>query len=108
MSNEGAETFEVSPQQAKPERREKQTVADKSFLHVTIVDHNPVIEGTDEASFVDVRIPLGMVEAGLRIIPAGKLGEIDPTMIVQMVEMGAAGELLRVNEGKKSILIRIE
>jgi len=105
MSEEGVETFQVSPQE-QPERR--QAVAEKRFLHVTVVDHNPVIEGTDEVSYIDVKIPLGMAEAGLKMIPAGKLGEIDPALIVQMVNMGAEGDLVRVNEEKKSIHIRIE
>ena len=106
MSDEGQETFEVS-QPDQPQRRAA-GVADKRFLHVTIIDHNPGIEGTDDVSFIDVRIPLGMVEAGLRMIPQGKLGEVDPALIVQMVNMGAEGELIRINEEKKSIQIRIE
>lgn len=106
MSNEGIETFEVSPQE-QPERREP-VASNNKFLHVTIVDHNPVIEGTDDSSFVDVRIPVGMVESGLKMIPGNKLGDVDPAMIVQMVEMGAEGELIRVNEEKKSISIRVE
>jgi len=86
MSEEGVETFQVSPQE-EPQRR--QAVAEKRFLHVTVVDHNPVIEGTDEVSYVDVRIPLGM-------------------LIVQMVNMGAEGDLVRMNEEKKTIHIRVE
>ena len=106
MSEEGLETFEIS-QPDQPQRRAA-TVADNRFLHVTIIDHNPVIEGTDDVSFIDVRIPLPMVEAGLRMIPQGKLGEGDPALIVQMVSMGAEGELIRINEEKKSLQIRIE
>ncbi|MBS3762861.1 MAG: hypothetical protein KGZ25_06105 [Planctomycetes bacterium] len=104
MSEEGIETFEVSPEET-PERREE--VANNKFLHVTIVDHNPVIEGTDEVSFVDVRIPLAKLESGLNMIPREKFGEVDPELLVQMVEMGAEGELIRIDEEKKSINIRV-
>jgi len=105
MREEGLETFQVSAQE-QPERR--RAVAEKKFLHVTIVDHNPVIEGTDEVSYVDVRIPVAIVEAGLRMIPQGKLGDIDPALIVQMVNMGAEGDLIRMNEEKKTIHVRVE
>ena len=105
MSDEGNETFEVSPQE-QPLRRE--TVAEKRFLHVTIVDHNPVIEGTDDVSYIDLRIPVGMAEAGLRMVPQGKLGSVDPSLVVQMVEMGASGEIVKIEEQKKTINIRIE
>jgi len=105
MRDEGLETFQVSTQE-QPERR--RAVAEKKFLHVTIVDHNPVIEGTDEVSYVDVRIPVAIVEAGLRMIPQGKLGDIDPALIVQMVNMGAEGDLIRMNEEKKTIHVRVE
>ncbi len=105
MSEEGMETFQVSPQE-RAERRE--AVSEKRFLHVTVIDHNPVIEGTDEVSYIDVRIPLTMVETGLKMIPEGKLGDIDPGLIVQMVNMGAEGEIIRMNEEKKSVYVRIE
>ncbi len=105
MSDEGAETFEIAPEE-KPERRKK--VAEKKFLHVTVVDHNPIVEGTDEVSYVDIRIPLALAEAGLKMIPAAKLGNIDPALIVQMVEMGATGEIVKINEEKKTISIRVE
>ena len=105
MGDEDMDTFEVT-QRANPERREE--AVSKRFLHVTIIDHNPVIEGTDEVSFVDVRIPVSMIDAGLKMIPAGKLGDIDPGLIVQMVEMGAEGEIVRIEEEKKSIHIRFE
>ena len=105
MGEEEVETFEVSP--AKPlERRE--TVAEKRFLHITVIDHNPIIDGTGEVSHVDLRIPLGLAEAGLRMLPAGKLGGIDLALIVQMIDMGADGEILRIDEEKKSINIRVE
>jgi hypothetical protein len=106
MSDEGTETFQVSGEEAPPQRRQGAPV--KKFLHVTIVDHNPIIDGTDEASFIDVRIPLGMVEAGLSMVPEGKLGNLDPQMIVQMVNMGAEGELIRTQEEKKSVHVRVE
>jgi len=105
MRDEGLETFQVSAQE-QPERRH--AVGERRFLHVTIVDHNPVIEGTDEVSFIDVKIPVAMVEAGLKMIPQGKLGEIDPALIVQMVSMGAEGDLIRMNEEKKTIHVRVE
>ena len=105
MSDEGSETFEVSPQE-QPQRRE--TVAEKRFLHVTIVDHNPIIEGTDDVSYIDLRIPVGMAEAGLKMVPQGKLGSVDPSLVVQMVEMGASGEIVKIEEQKKTINIRIE
>jgi hypothetical protein len=95
MSNEGIETFEVGPK-GKSERREP--VVSKKVLHVTVIDHRPVV----------VRIPLGMVEAGLRMIPPGKLGDVDPALIVQMVEMGAEGEIVKLQEEKRSISIRVE
>ena len=59
-------------------------------------------------SFVDLRIPVPLVESGLKMIPAGKLGNIDPTLLVQMVEMGAVGEIIKINEEKKTISIRVE
>ena len=105
MTEQGMETFEVSPEQP-PTRRKP--VAETKCVHVTIVDHTPVVEGTDDVSYMDVKIPLAMIEAGLRIIPEGKLGKIDPALIVQMVELGATGELVNINEEKKSIRIRIE
>lgn len=108
MSEEGLEAFEVSPQEEPQASRREPMANAKKFLHVTIVDHNPVIDGTDDSSYVDVRIPIGMVESGLHMIPTQKLGDIDPDLIVQMVEMGAEGELVRVNEEKKSISIRVE
>lgn len=108
MADEELETFEVTPQESEQPTERRETVAEKKFLHVTIVDHNPVIEGTDDSSFIDVRIPLGMVEAGLRTIPDEKFGTIDPAMIVQMVEMGAEGELVQIKEERKSIHIRVE
>jgi hypothetical protein len=102
---EEVESFEVSPTK-KPERRV--TVAEKKFLHITIIDHNPIIEGTGEASHIDLRIPLAMAEAGLRMIPQGKLSNIDPALVVQAIEMGAEGEIARIDEEKKSIHIRVE
>ena len=105
MSQEGMETFEVSAEEMTARR---EPVAEKRCLHITVVDHTPIVEGTDDVSFIDLKIPLGMVEAGLKLVPEGKLGKLDPTLIVQMVEMGASGELVKINEEKKSISIRIE
>ena len=125
MSEDGFETFEVSPteepepvsqdtsesmeENANENSNRSQTMQESQrCLHVTIVDHNPVIDGTDDSSYIDLRIPLAMVEAGLELIPQKKLGDIDPDMIVQMVKMGAQGELVNISEEKKSISIRIE
>lgn len=108
MADEGLETFEVGSGETVEESERRQPVVSKKFLHVTIVDHNPVIEGTDDSSFVDVRIPLGMAEEGLKTIPDEKFGTIDPAMIVQMVEMGAEGELVQIKEERKSINVRVE
>ena len=105
MSSEEMETFQVSPAE-KPRRKEP--VAEKRFLHITVVDHNPVVEGTDDVSYVDMKIPVVMAEAGLKMVPGGKLGNIDPSLIVQMIELGADGELINIKEEKKSISIRIE
>jgi len=110
MSQEGLGEFGVA--QPVSEREEipmgKTSVGGKKYLHVTIIDHTPIIEGTDEESFVNLRIPVSLVESGLQMVPPGKLGKIDPELIVQMVEDGAEGELVNINEGKKSVTIRIE
>lgn len=108
MADEGLETFEVSSGETTEEPERREPVASQKFLHVTIVDHNPVIDGTDDSSFIDVRIPLGMAEAGLRAIPEEKFGTVDPSLVVQMVEMGAEGELVQIKEERKSISIRVE
>jgi len=114
MGEEGLEPFEVS-QSAEPEpqvepkpRRRAGTVAEKRYLCVTVVDHNAVIEQTGEESYINLRIPVALAEAGLRMVPEGKLGRIDPQLIVDMVEEGATGELVNIAEEKKSITIRIE
>ncbi len=83
-------------------------MADRKFLCVTIVDHNPVIDGTGEESYINIRVPVSLAEAGLRMIPDGKLGRIQPELIVEMIEDGAMGELINVKEEKKSISIRVE
>ena len=112
MSEEGMETFEVQPGQPTEETekspKRRAPVADKRVLHVTVVDHTPIIEDTDEASYIDLRIPLDMAEAGLKMVPQGKLGEIDPELVVQMVAMGSTGELVKIDNDKKSISIRVE
>ena len=105
MSGQGVETFEVAPQE---EARGRQMVTGKKVLHITIVDHNPIVEGTDDVTYVDLKIPVGLVEAGLKMLPANKLGNIDPSLLVQMVEMGAEGEIVKINEEKKTISIRVE
>ena len=105
MSHEEAETFEVSPKE-QPRRREP--VPEKKILHITIVDHTPVVEGTDDVSFIDLRVPVAMAEAGLRMVPEGKLGSIDPALVVQMIELGADGEIIKINEEKKTVSIRLE
>jgi hypothetical protein len=117
MSDEELEPFDVAgpsepvpePEEpAEPQRRGAAAVAEKRYLCITIVDHNPVIEGTGEESFVNVRIPVGLAEAGLRMVPEGKLGKIEPELIVEMIEEGALGELINIKEEKKSISIRVE
>jgi len=114
MSDEGLETFEVSgtpePEPARPSRPERRvgTVAEKRYLCITIVDHNAVIEGTGEESYINLRVPVALAEAGLRMVPEGKLGKIDPELIVEMIEEGASGELINLHEEKKTLSIRIE
>jgi hypothetical protein len=114
MSDEGLETFEVSgPPESEPERRAKTerrgaTVAEKRYLYVTIVDHTAIIEQTGEESFISLRIPVALAEAGLKTIPEGKLGRIDPQLIVDMIEEGATGELISITEEKKTISIRVD
>jgi hypothetical protein len=103
MSEE--ETFEVSAEEPAARR---ESVAEKRVLHITVVDHTPIVEGNDEVSYIDLKIPLGMAEAGLKMVPEGKLGQVDPDLIVQMVEMGAVGELVNINEEKKTVSIRVE
>lgn len=115
MSDEELEPFEVAgvpepePEPpAVPERRGAPAVAEKRYLCITIVDHNPIIEGTGEESFINVRIPVSLAEAGLRMVPEGKMGRIEPELIVEMIEEGAVGELINIKEEKKSISIRVE
>ncbi|MHC4480878.1 MAG: hypothetical protein ACYS8K_02495 [Planctomycetota bacterium] len=114
MSDEGLDTFEVSgtpepePEpEATPERGER-AVAEKRYLRVTIVDHNAIIDQTGEESYVNLRIPLALAEAGLRMVPEGKLGSVEPELIVEMIEEGATGELVNLTEEKKQISIRVE
>jgi hypothetical protein len=114
MSDEGLETFEVSgtpepePEPtARPQTRGA-AVAEKRYLCVTIVDHNAIIEQTGEQSYINLRIPVALAEAGLRMVPADKLGGIEPEFIVEMIEEGATGELINLTEEKKTISIRVE
>ena len=116
MSDEGLETFEVSdtpepePEPERPARAERRStpVAEKRYLRVTIVDHNAVIEQTGEESYVNLRIPVALAEAGLKMVPDGKLGNIDPALVVEMIEEGATGELISLTDDKKQISIRVE
>lgn len=83
-------------------------MADKRYLCVTIVDHKAVIEETGEESYINLRIPVALAQAGLKMVPEGKLGRIEPDLIVEMIEEGATGELVSINEEKKTITIRVE
>jgi len=114
VSDEELETFEVSekpePEPAKKAKRERKggPVADKRYLCITIVDHNAVIEGTGEESYINLRIPVALAESGLKLIPESKLGKIDPALIVEMIDEGATGELINITEEKKTCSIRVE
>jgi len=114
MGEEGLEPFEVSdvpqPPQEAPARQERrvETVAEKKYLRITVVDHNAVIEGTGEESYVNLRIPVAMAEAGLKMLGDGKLGKVNPDLIVEMIEDGATGELVSIAEERKIISIRVE
>ena len=83
-------------------------MADKKYLCITVVDHNAVIEQTGEESYINLRIPVALAQAGLRMMPEGKLGRIDPELIVEMVEEGATGELISINDQRKTITIRVD
>ncbi|NLW49381.1 MAG: hypothetical protein GXY85_00875 [Candidatus Brocadiaceae bacterium] len=83
-------------------------MADGRFLCVTVVDHNAVIEQTGEQSYINMRIPVALAEQALRMLPEGKLGGIDPQLIVEMIQEGASGELINLSEEKKTISIRVE
>jgi len=107
MSEEGMiSAFEVSEGEERPMR--EVAVERKRYLHITIVDHNPIVEGTDEESYINLRIPLSLAEAGLKMVPEAKWGNINPDLIVQMVEEGIEGELINITEEKKSIVVRVE
>jgi len=118
MSDDGLEPFEISslptaaaeplPEPEPAPVRKGSTVADKRYLCVTVVDHAAVIEGTGEESYINVRIPVALAEAGLRMVPEGKLGRIDPNLIVEMIEEGATGTLVNINEKTKTVSIRVE
>ncbi len=83
-------------------------MAERRYLCITIIDHNAVIEGTGEESYINLRIPVALAEAGLKLLPEGKLGRIEPGLLVEMIEEGATGELISVHEEKKTISVRIE
>ena len=106
MGEEGISAFEVSEGEERPMR--EMAGERKRYLHVTIVDHNPIVEGTDEESYINLRIPLTLAEAGLKMVPESKWGHIDPDLIVQMVEEGIDGELISITEEKKSVVVRVE
>ncbi len=114
MSDEGLETFEVSdvpepePEPAPRAERRGATVAERRYLCITIVDHNAILEDTGEESYINLRIPVALAEAGLRMVPEGKLGSLDPALIVEMIEEGATGELININERNKTLSVRIE
>jgi hypothetical protein len=42
------------------------------------------------------------------MVPANKLGNVEPELIVEMIEEGATGELININEEKKTLSIRVE
>ncbi len=113
MSDE-LETFEVSepsepePREPSPPERRTTAVAEKRYLCITVVDHTPIVEGTDEQSYINVRIPVALAAAGLQMVPEQKLGSIDPDLIVEMIQEGAVGELVDIRQEKKSITIRVE
>ena len=114
MSDEGLETFEVSgppePETARKSSAERRAggMADRRYLCITVVDHNAVIEQTGEQSYINLRIPVALAEAALKMVPEGKLGGIDPQLVVDMIEEGATGELINLTEETKSISIRVE
>ena len=80
----------------------------KKHLHITIVDHQPAVEGTDEESYINLRIPAHLAESGLAMVPDEKWGQIDPDLIVEMVEDGVEGEIININEEKKTINVRVD
>jgi hypothetical protein len=116
MGDDSLEPFEVSsmpapdqePSSASQPEMRSSNVAERKYLCVTIVDHNAVLEGADDESFINLRIPAALADSGLRMVPEGKLGRVDPQLIVEMVEDGATGELVNITERNKSIMIRIE
>jgi hypothetical protein len=114
MGDESLEPFEVSntpaPEPEPPSTSETRSrnVAERKYLCVTIVDHNAVLEDADDESFINLRIPATLADSGLRMVPEGKLGRVDPQLIVEMVEDGATGELINITERNKSIMIRVE
>ena len=83
-------------------------MAEKRYLCITVVDHNAAMEDTGEESYINIRVPVALAEAGLKMMSPGKLGSIEPEMIVEMIEEGATGELVNINHKKGSISIRIE
>lgn len=81
---------------------------ERRYLCITVVDHNAVLEDAGEESYINLRIPVALAEAGLRMVPEGKLGRIDPELIVEMIDEGATGELIKIDEERKTISVRVE
>ena len=112
-SDEGVDTFEVSErrEETREERQmeePRQPRQNRKHLHITIVDHRPAVEGTDDESYINLRIPANLAESGLRMVPDEKWGQIDPDLIVEMVEEGVEGEIININEEKKTINVRVD
>jgi hypothetical protein len=115
--NDTMETFEISeaPSESPTESREEPQMMQSptqqqrsKCLHVTIVDHNPILEGSDEESYINLRIPLDLADDGLKMIPDHKWGQINPSLIVRMVESGIDGEIVNITEEKKTVTVRVE
>ena len=112
MSDEGLESFEMSDMPEPeipplPERRAS-TVADRRYLCITVVDHQAILDDTGDESYINLRIPVALADAGLKMVPSGKLGNLDPELIVEMIEEGATGELINITERNKTVSVRVE
>lgn len=109
---ENVDTFEVSERseetREEPQMAESSDVNEKKHLHITIVDHRPAVEGTDEESYINLRIPCRLAESGLRMVPDEKWGQVDPDLIVEMVDEGVEGEIINITEEKKTISVRVD
>lgn len=96
------ETFE------EPQGEEEVAVQPARCLHITIVDHNAVLEGTGQQSLINLKIPLELAEEGIQVVPEAKWGIIDPHLLVRMAEQGMTGELANVREKGKYIRVVVE